>query len=200
MKKREIWKGLLIIINIINIVNLLRHPLPYRVGFDKLRAKEILEETYRPLMDFVKGEDLIDTGDLLLVPHNIRGKDDFIELFDGMISDRVLEGFYQNLVIEKEEGLYIDKKVYIPSILCAQNGKISKAYIRKEISLNPFKSNEDYREEGLVIRESWKISGEWRRRSNYFIKDENGEWVLDYFNGSSFYKFVNVEHNPWYNH
>lgn len=51
--------------------------------------------------------------------------------------------------------------------------------------------------EELVIKETWMISGEINKRSNYFIKNENGQWILDHFSGTSRYGFGDISCNPW---
>ena len=189
---------LMIFVVIINLVNLFTLPFPYRIKFDKSIAEELLKEAYRPLEDFVKAGTPIEGKELLLAPNDIRNEKDFVKIFNNNIDNKVVEEFFEDLVIEKQGVLYIDKKVYIPNIH-AEDSKLTSSYIKKKTrSLYSFILGENpVEEEKLVIKEKWQISGEWHRRSNYFIKNENGEWILDYFNGTSMYGFVDSSHNPW---
>lgn len=179
------------------ILNLVILPIPYRVGFDKSIAEELIKEAYKPLVDFIKVGTLIEGEDLLLAPNDIRNEKEFIRLFNNKIDNKVVEGFFQDLVIEKQGVLYIDKRVYIPNIY-AESSILTNSYIKKSKRLNSFiLGNSDKEEEKLVIKEKWKISGEWHRRSNYFVKNDDGEWILDHFTGTGKYKFVDSNNNPW---
>ena len=134
---------------------------------------------------------------MLLVPDNIDSEADFINLFSEKVKRRVLESFYEDLIIEKDGKLYVDALAYIPNIY-SDNGKVRKAYIKKRKSLSSTIFGGEYEEdEKLMIRESWKVSGEWCNRSNYFSKNESGEWILDYSNGIRRYRFVDINNNPW---
>lgn len=199
MKTREnLMRIMMFFIVIINLVNLVTLPIPYRVGFDKTSAEEILKEAYKPLEDFVKSGVYIGDEGLLLLPDNVRNEEDFINLFDNKVNNRLAEEFFEDIVVEKQGVLYIDRKVYIPNIY-AEDSKLTSSYIKKETrSLYSFITGDNHiEEEKLVIKERWKISGEWHRRSNYFVKNESGEWVLDRFNGTGLYGFVEASHNPW---
>lgn len=198
IKMKNKQKVLQIIVTIITIFNLIRLPIPYNVKFDKSEAEVMLRETYMPLEDFVRTGIPTEDEELLLVPDDVKDEEDFIKLFDKQINDFVVKNFFEDLIIEKEGNLYIDRKVYIPTIY-QKDSLVTKSYIRKYTrSLYSFILGRDENtEERLVIKEKWKITGEWFRRSNYFIKNNDGEWVLRYFNGSGMYKFVEVDHNPW---
>jgi len=101
------------------------------------------------------------------------------------------------LVIDKNGKLLIDGSVYIPSIY-GPEAEVRLAYIKRRRKLISYFINKDnYESEKLIIRESCIVSGEWIRRTNYFTRNENGEWMLDYFNGISKYNFVLIENNPW---
>lgn len=197
MKTKEKLIIRIIIISVV-VFSIITQPIPYRVKFDKSIAEELLKETYMPLEDFVKAGIPVEDEELLLVPNDIRNKEDFMRLFNNKINTRIVEDFYKSLVIEKPEGLYIDKKVYIPNIY-AESSILTNSYIKKwRRSLYSYISGEDdSKEEKLIIKEKWKISGEWHRRNNYFVKNENGEWVLDHFGGISKYGFTDPSHNPW---
>lgn len=200
MKNKK--KILQIILAFIIIFNLTRLPIPYRVKFDKDQAEVILREAYGPLEDFIRAGIPTEDEELLLVPDNIKGEEDFIKLFDKGINNHnhVVRDFFQDIVLEKEGDLYINKKAYIPTIYQKEDSLITKAYI-KEYTRSLYSyilGRDDKKEEELVIKEKWKITGEWFRRSNYFSKNSEGRWVLDYFSGSRAHDFVEVEHNPWY--
>ncbi|NLM04025.1 MAG: hypothetical protein GX214_03290 [Clostridiales bacterium] len=193
--RKKIMQVILIFIIIFNATTL---PIPYREKFDKTMAEEMLKNAYKPLEDFISNGIPVEDEGLFLAPDNIETKEDFVKLFNNKINTRLVENFFEDLIIEKDGRLYIDRKVYIPTIYVG-DGVLTKSYIKKYTrSLYSYILDRDDRpEEKLVIKEKWKITGEWFRRSNYFIKNDEGEWVLDYFNGSSMHKFVEVDHNPW---
>lgn len=112
MKNRQ--KLIQIILGFIIIFNLVRLPIPYNEKFDKSMAEELLKETYMPLEDFVRNGIPTENEELLLVSDDIKDEKDFIKLFNNKIDSRVVEDFFEDLIIEKEGRLYIDKKVYIP--------------------------------------------------------------------------------------
>lgn len=114
IKMKDRQKIFQIILAIIAIFNLIRLPIPYNVKFDKSMAEELLKETYMPLEDFVRNGIPTENEELLLVSDDIKDEKDFIKLFNNKIDSRVVEDFFEDLIIEKEGRLYIDKKVYIP--------------------------------------------------------------------------------------
>ncbi len=168
-----------------------------KVKFNKFEADKLLKEAYKPLEDFSK--DLIVTEDekLLLVPSYISCEEDFVNLFNKKMKSIKPKGFYKDLIIEKDGTLYVDASAYIPNIY-TEEGQVMMAYTNKRKRLLPdIFGYEDEEDVKLIITETWRISGEINRRTNYFIKNENGEWILEYFNGTSHYGFVNVNNNPW---
>ena len=185
---------------IINIANLATLPIPSKEKFDKSIAEEILMETYQPLVNFVRTGNPVQGEELLLAPDNIKSENDLIMLFDNKIDNKnkLVDRFFEDLVIEKHGDLYIDKKVYIPTIY-EENGSISNSYIKKYKSslYSQFLGENEILKEELIIKEKWKISGEWYRRTNYFVVNENEQWVLDHFTGTTMHKFVDPNHNPW---
>ncbi len=194
MRLLNILKNILIVFMF--IYGLLTLQIPYKVEFDKSMAEEILKETYRPLEEFVKGLTPIEGEELYLIPKGIRNEKDFVKLFDNRIEDRVAENFFERLTVEKQGVIYVDKKVYIPNIY-AENSILTDSYIKKRKSVYSFILNRDDVEGKLIIKETWDANGMWDRRSNYFIKNENGEWILEYFNGIATRKFANSNTNPW---
>lgn len=186
------------IIFISSLVNLFLFPLPYKkMDFDKSGAEQLLKETYGPLEDFVKSGIPIEDEGLLKVPEYIKNEKDFIGLFDNKMDESTVENFFEDLVIEKQQHLYIDTTVYIPNIY-DENGKVTESYIKKYKSAASFIfTKAPSREEKLIIKESWEISGQWHGRTNYYIKDKNGEWMFDHFNGTAMYGFTQPDHNPW---
>jgi len=168
-----------------------------KVEFDKLEAEELLKESYKPLVDLVKVLTPTEDEGLLLVPTYIRTEKDFINLFNKKMEVSMLERFYEDLVIEKNERLYINSLVYIPTVY-DENSKVTEAYIRKKRSIfSIILDKKDDEDEKLIIKETWMITGTWSKRSNYYIKNEHGEWVLDYFNGTRQYTFEHPINNPW---
>lgn len=168
-----------------------------KTEFNKLEAEKLLRQTYKPLEDFAKESSITKDKKFLLPPKDIKNQEDFIDIFNEKIKRHELEGFYKDLIIKKNGQLYVDSLAYIPSIY-TKDGKVRKAYIEKRKGLlDHFLDNKSDEIEKLVIKESWMISGQWHKRSNHFIKNQNGEWILDHFNGTSYYGFVNANNNPW---
>lgn len=198
MKNGKISSIIQRIIMIISFVFLISNiHMSEKVKIDKLEADKLLKEVYKPLEDF--NEDLIATEDvkLLSAPSYITCEEDFLNLFNKKMKDDIPKGFYEDLIIEEDGKFYVDASAYIPNIY-TENGQVTVAYIKKTKRLfhNVFgRRYEDV--EKLKITETWRISGETHRRSNYFIKNENGEWILDYFNGTSHYGYADVNNNPW---
>lgn len=198
--RQKLMKVIMFFIVIINIANLATMPIIYKDKFDKSVAEEILKETFWPLIGFVRAGSPVEIEELLLSPVDIRSENDFIKLFENKIDNKnkLVDGFFKDLVIEKQGDLYIDKRVYIPTIF-DENGSLTNSYIKKyksSLYSQLLGENEILKEE-LIIKEKWKISGEWYKRTNYFVMNENGQWVLDYFTGTTMHKFVESNHNPW---
>lgn len=196
--RQKVMRVIMIFALILNIANLATRPISHKEKFDKSIAEEILKEAYLPLIDFVKAGTPVEDEELLLVPKDIRSKNDFIKLFDNKIDNKSkqVEDFFEELVIEKQDVLYIDKRVYIPTIY-DEDGTLTNSYIKKyksSLYSRLLGENKILKEE-LIIKEKWKISGE--RRTNTFVMNENGQWVLDGFSGTSMNKFVDSNHNPW---
>ncbi len=164
-----------------------------KIEINKLQAEKLLKETYKPLEDFNKSLITTENDKLLLVPNNIKCEEDFFNLFNKKIENSQLKEFYKDLIIEKNGKLYVNSLAYIPSIY-TENGEVTKAYIKKT---NKIFSHYRYENEELIIKETWTVTGDINKRSNYFVKDQSGEWILDHFNGTSYYGFVDINHNPW---
>lgn len=174
MKTRQkVMKVIMIFVLILGIANLATIPIPHKEKLDNSAAEEILKETYLPLIDFVKAGTPVVGEELLLVPSDIRSENDFIKLFDNKIDNKKLERFFEKLVIEKQEVLYIDKRVYIPTIY-DENGSLTNSYIKKSKSslYSQLLGKNEILKEELIIKEKWKISGD--RRTNIFVMNENG--------------------------
>lgn len=125
-----------------------------------------------------------------MFPETIINEADFVRLFHN-INEDVVMNFYEELVLEKNSKHFVNGRAYIPSIYC-DGGKVMKAYIRKRhYLLSPSKNSET-----LIIKESWIVSGEVNKRTDYFIKDKAGEWILDSFNGTVSYEFIDINDNP----
>lgn len=198
--RQKVMRVIMIFALILNIANLATRPISHKEKFDNYAAEEILKETYLPLIDFVKAGTPVEDEELLLAPKDIRSKNDFIKLFDNKTDNKTkdLDDFYEELVIEKQGVLYIDKMVYIPTIY-DQNGTLTNSYIKKyksSLYSRLLGENKILKKE-LIIKQKWKISGEWYRRTSHFVMNENGQWVLDRFSGTSMHKFVDSNHNPW---
>lgn len=168
-----------------------------KVEFDELEGEGLLKEAYGPLEDFVKELKPMENRAYLKVPIHIKNEGDFIHLFNKRVDTNVVKGFYEDLFVEKDGDLYVDSSVYIPNIF-AEDSKVTDAYIQKRRRIYWIVFGiEGYEGEKLVIKELLKIRDEFSKRSNYFVQDENGQWILEYFNGISKYGFVNSEDNPW---
>lgn len=190
--------SLKILIVFLILINLFRTPLPYRAKIDESIAENLLREAYKPLEDFIKSATLVEGEELLLLPSDINNKDDFIKSFDSRVDDRVLEDFFESLVVEKEDILYIDETIYIPNIY-STNGQVTSHYIRSYTrTLYSILSNSnESKEEELIIKEKWKVSGDWNKRNNYFKRNKEGDWVLNHISGAAMYGFVEASDNPW---
>lgn len=192
--KQKILRILLIFIF---IVNLFTFQLSFKEDFDKSTAEEILKEAYLPLGSFVRAGIPLEGKDLLLLPSNIKSKEDFAESFNEKVGFRLAESFFDELVVEKSGVLYIDKTVYIPNIHSSES-EITKAYTEKRLNLYSYIMGEkDTAEEGLVIKEKLKTRETWDKRSNHFIQKKNGQWQLDYYDGIGMHGFVDSSENPW---
>ena len=190
-------KTIRIIIIFIFIFNLLTFEFYFKEDFDKSTAEEILKEAYLPLINFVKTGTSVEGEDLLLLPRNIKNKKDFAESFNEKAGYAVAEGFFDEMIVEKNGVLYIDKTVYIPNIHSSES-ELVRSYTEKRLSLYSYiMGYKDITEEQLVIKEKLKISGKWDKRSNYFVQKENGKWQLDYFDGIGMHGFVDSSDNPW---
>lgn len=184
-----------IIVNLIILISNIH--ISERVKFDKLEADKLLKEAYKPLETFSKDLIVIEDEKLLLVPSYISCEEDFVDLFNQKMEGSTPRGFYEDLVIEKDGQLYVDASGYIPNIY-TEEGQVVTSYTKKRKRLFPnIFGHEDEEDVKLVIKETWKISGQIHKRSNYFIKNESGEWILEHFNGTSHYGFVDVKNNPW---
>lgn len=196
--RQKVMRVIMIFALILIIANLATRPISHKEKFDKSIAEEILKEAYLPLIDFVKAGTPVEDEELLLAAIDIRSENDFINLFDNKIDNKKVERFFEELVIEKQDVLYIDKRVYIPTIY-DENGTLTNSYIKKyksSLYSRLLGENEILKEE-LIIKEKWKISGEWYRRTNIFTMSENGQWVLVRTSGTGVHGFVDSNHNPW---
>lgn len=196
---KTIQKVIYAIIICILIFNVFTYQIPYNIDITDTEAKDILRKVYMPLEDFIKsGIPLQDKG-LLKVPEEVRNKNDFIELFNNKIDNRTLGDFFEELVVEKEGELYIDKTIYIP-IPYAENSVIKKCYIKKrKNSLYSYISGkDDIKKDELIIKGKYEMDGDWLKLNNYFIKNENGEWIVQVTTGSTMHGFVDYTQNPYY--
>ena len=118
-RDKKIMKLIMFFVVIINIANLATLPIPSKEKFDKSIAEEILMETYQPLVNFVRTGNPVQGEELLLAPDNIKSENDFIMLFDNKIDNKnkFVDRFFEDLVIEKQGDLYIDKKRCLSSKL-----------------------------------------------------------------------------------
>ncbi|QEK11423.1 hypothetical protein FQB35_03010 [Crassaminicella thermophila] len=195
MGLKKVIKILLsVFIILINIINM---NISERLAFDRLEAEKLLKETYRPLENFTKELIVSEDEKLLLVPNYIKNEEDFINLFKEKMQEHNAKGFYKDLIVQKRGQLFVDGFVYIPSIY-TKNGRVTRAYIKeKQKLISKLFGNDDKKIVELIIKEEWTISGEWHKRSNYYIKNQNGKWMLDHANGTSSYRFVDINNNPW---
>lgn len=168
-----------------------------KVEFNKVEAEKLLRETYDPLQSFIKELTISEEEGLLVVPNYIKSEADFINLFNGKMEEDNAKDLYERLIVEKNDRLFVNAYVYIPGIY-DENGKVIRAYTKKrEKVYSKFFKNNDKSSIKLIIKEESFMDGEYSTRTNYYIKNQNGKWILDYRNGTSAREFVNIKHNPW---
>ncbi|AOT69636.1 hypothetical protein [Geosporobacter ferrireducens] len=179
-----------------NGIAILNMQISENTAINKPEAEELLKETYKPLEDFIKELVFLEDENALPIPEHIKEKEDFIGLFNNM-NKISAESIYESLILEKNGELYVDHLAYIPSIY-SEDAKISKAFIRKRKKLvSILMRTGEIESEKLIIKEKWMISQGVHGRSNYFIKNESGDWILEYANGTRSYGFVEPSQNPW---
>lgn len=165
-----------------------------KVDFDNLEAEKVLKETYEPLEKFAEKLVLLKDEKFFSLPECIQNEKDFISLFTGKMKAHNAKSFYKTLVLEKNDELCINACTYIPSIYTPE-AKVTRSYIKEseKIFSKIFRHNGKKKFE-LIIKEKWMDNS---KRTNYYIKKGNDEWILDYANGISKYGFVNRSDNPW---
>lgn len=188
-----------IIIMIVVIVGVFIFQIPYNVEIDPSEAVEVLREVYMPLEEFVKSGIPVEDKRLLKAPLEVENRSDFIKLFENKMQNKMSDDIFENLIIEKEDQLYIDKEIYIPT-LYSKNSIITKSYIKKrKDSLYSYISGRSYnKKEELIIKGKYEIDEEWSKLDHLFIKDKNGNWILQISSGTVMQGFVNPDNNPYY--
>ncbi len=193
--KKSIKIGIGILLIIINIGTM---NVSEKVELDKIEGKKLLKETYAPLENFAKKLKFSKDKKLLLLPSNVKSEEDFIHLFDKKMKEHNAEGFYEDLIIQKGDELFVDPLAYIPTIY-AKDSIVARAYIKETENLFlKLLGKRDKKRQELIIKERWLISGQWHKRTNYYVKNQNEKWILDHGNGTSVYGFVNINNNPWH--
>ena len=192
-------KFIRVIVWIVFILNIFTFQISYNTNIDKSIAKEILREAYMPLENFIKSGIPIEDKELLEVPEEVKNKSDFIKLFKNKIETKMVEEIFEELIIEKEGQLYIDKTLYIPA-LYSENSIIDKSYIKtRNKSLYLYITGKvDTRREELIVKGKNQVDEHWSELDNFFIKNENGKWILEGSTGTVMHGFVDPDENPWY--
>ncbi|WP_053957625.1 hypothetical protein [Inediibacterium massiliense] len=187
--KKETWRRIMIMLlfafNIFAGIYYLTEYQYEKVLINKDQSTIILKEAYQALDDFNRNLKDSNEKNLLVVPDYIESKEDFIESFNGKIARHIIEDFYEDLIFEKEHELFAKKEVYIPSIF-AKDSYVENAYIEiKKDRKGKVLSKQ------LIIEERGKIHiNESYHRKNFFIKNKEGKWCLDHFDGIKNYVFV----------
>lgn len=195
---RTVWKFLKFVSSLaILIITLLNGiTLSEKIELNKDEAMEILKETYKPLEAFAESLSISTDGEKLVLPNTIESEQDFINLFSETMRESTPKSIYKK--VNTEKGIsFMDSSTYIPSIY-TQHGKVTEAYIIKKKKLIDFIRNKSKTTDKVIIKESWTISGDKNKRTNYYIRGEQEEWLLDYFDGIVSYGFADANRNPWY--
>lgn len=158
------------IIMCIGYVNIIKISKPYMIKKVKLSEQEaitVLKNTWKPLEKLHK--------------ENIKSKEDFYKAFEGTMSKSMTDDLYGILVDENAPingVIRFKKNVIIPN---PYNTKISiiKAYMKLPRYKEKIKG---VNMEELTIEEEF-MQDRYRRKST-FIKNDNGDWILNSMSGS----------------
>nr|WP_300002901.1 hypothetical protein [Tissierella sp.] len=196
---KTVEKVMKIIMIMVVIVYVFIFQIPYNVEIEPSEAQEILRGAYRPLEDFIKSGTTSDDKGLLNIPSEIKDKNDFVKLFDNKMREKMAEEIFENLVIEKDGQLYIDKEIYIPT-LYSEDSIITKSYIKKRRdSLYSYISGKSFKKkEELIIKGKYEIDEELSKLEHLFIQDKNDNWILQITTGTVMHGFVDPNDNPYY--
>lgn len=161
---------------------------------DKKIARDILMDVYKPIYDFaINTESMTDIN--IVKMREFRSKDDFVSIIS-KIDNGICEDTFEYMTENMDEG-FIDARVYIPTIY-NKTSRVDKAYIKKKNKYNSkHKLSKEELKPKLIIKESWKISGEYHHRTNELFKNDSDNWVLKSSSGTMMYKFVDASNNPW---
>jgi len=201
MKKKKVREKIRVTLSTALLsISILMFPISIKEPVEPELARALLFETYKPLNTFVCDLSLTDNPDRLRLPDYVKSCDDFVDLFDGKMNSRTAKEFYEDWIMEDENGLYADSHVYIPSIYTSEP-EIMKSYIRTRVEFGQW-----------IIGKTGNSEVEWiikvnRTRTNgfpvttctyYFDETEEKNWVFDHYNGGGRTNFVEPEHNIWY--
>lgn len=194
MRKREkVFNILSILVFIFTVLNLnISHKTFYEVD----KAEAILKDSYAPIEKLIKNLEFSKKYKLLKLPQNIKNKKDFISMFNNKIDKDEINYIYEELVVKKNDMIYINPFVYIPNIY-SEDSYIKTAYIKYEQKIiDKILNKRNSKEIKLVVK--LKLSDDNFFASKiYFIKNKKYKWVLDSQNFKSIYKYTEIENNPW---
>lgn len=194
MRKREkVFNILSILVFIFTVLNLnISHKTFYEVD----KAEAILKDSYAPIEKLIKNLEFSKKYKLLKLPQNIKNKKDFISMFNNKIDNDEIDYIYEELVVKKNDMIYINPFVYIPNIY-SEDSYIKTAYIKYEQKIiDKILNKRNSKEIKLVVK--LKLSDDNFFASKiYFIKNKKYKWVLDSQNFKSIYKYTEIENNPW---
>lgn len=194
MRKREkVFNILSILVFIFTVLNLnISHKTFYEVD----KAEAILKDSYAPIEKLIKNLEFSKKYKLLKLPQNIKNKKDFISMFNNKIDKDEINYIYEELVVKKNDMIYINPFVYIPNIY-SEDSYIKTAYIKYEQKIiDKILNKRNSKEIKLVVK--LKLSDDNFFASKiYFIKNKKHKWVLDSQNFKSIYKYTEIENNPW---
>ncbi|MEW9097126.1 MAG: DUF5673 domain-containing protein [Clostridiaceae bacterium] len=160
----------------IGYINLIKISKPYMVKEIKLsedQAIAILKKTWKPLEELDKEE--------------IKSREDFHKVFEETMSKSMIDDLYEILVDtdkSKEGQIKFKEKLRIPTIYNTKMS-IEKAYI-KSPRYNEENKQDDVAEELIIEELDRSEENEPLAHSNkksFFIKDHNGDWILNNITG-----------------
>ena len=155
-------------------VNLIKMSKPYMTKKIKLQENEailILKKTWKPLADLNK--------------EKIRSREEFDKLFEETMTKPMIEDLYEILVDEYKSSngdIKFKEKVRVPTVYDTKMS-IEKSYIKapRYIEGNKKVITEELRIKELL--EPYEDGSTSFTRESTFIKNDNGEWILDSITG-----------------
>lgn len=188
--KKRIFKLRMVILLIAIVmamghINLIKASKPYMTKEIKLEEDEaiaILKETWKPLAELDK--------------ENIKSREEFDKAFKRTMSKSMIDHLYEILADTDKstnEEIKFKENVRVPTIYDVKIS-IKRAYIK---SPKYEELDKESNIEELTIKESGKLDEDesWPRlkRTNTFIKNDDGNWILDSISGLTSIGYNNAE-------